>query len=305
MKKHILTAILVGVFSVVTAGASFGAQVIDRIVAVVNGEIITSQELLRQVRLMVGEVPDQATGEMVARQILDSMIDDIVLRQEAERLQIDVADSEVETEIRQFKSRRQMSSEEFERSLLMQGMTEAQFKERTKQDIVKHKILGYMVRRKVVVTQEEIDAYLQKNHGELSTERSVDLQLVVVVDQDLAQSIRTRIVGNEMSFADAVSQYSVGPRMDDGVMRGVSWKELDEPWREAMRVMQPEQISEPFSVQDKWVVLKLLGLKDGVRQDLTAMEEEAREALMRPKLEERFTEYMNGLRAKAVIERRL
>lgn len=305
MKKNILSFFLTVAICFFSAGLGWSAQVVDRIVAVVNGEIVTYQDLAQHLRLMVGEVPEQAAGQQLAQQVLDGMIDDIILRQEAQRLQIEVSDSEVDNEIRQFKARRQMSDDDFARNLRMQGMTEAQFKERSRQDIVKHKMLGYMVRRKVVVTQEEIDAYIQQNHGELSTERSVDLQLVVVPDQEQAKSVRESIVAGELSFADAVSQYSVGPRMDDGVMRDVSWKELDEPWREALRVLAPEQISEPFIIEDKWVVLKLLGLKDGQRQDLADMEEEVREALMRPKLEERFKEYMAGLRSKAVIERRL
>ena len=72
-----------------------------------------------------------------------------------------------------------------------------------------------------------------------------------------------------------------------------------------MRELKSGDVSKPFEIQGKWVILKLLDRKDGAKQVQTAVEEEAREAIMRPKLEERFKEYMAGLRAKAVIEKKL
>jgi len=305
MKKYVARVVLAVFFLFAFLGLVHGAQVVDRIVAVVNGEIITSHELQQQVLLVVGQTPDQASAQKINSQVLESMIDDIIIRQEAARLKIEVSDSEVENEIRQFKTRRRLSEDEFERSLRLQGQTPEQFKERSRQDIVKHKMIGYMVRRKVVVTQEEIDAYLKQNGSELVTERTVDLQLLVVADSDRAETLKNALDGGEMSFDEAVDQYSAGPKVENGVLADVNWRELDEPWREALRDLNVGEVSKPFMIQDKWVILKLLDRKDGERQEQTAVLEEVRETLMRPKLEERFKEYMDGLRSKAIIERKL
>jgi peptidyl-prolyl cis-trans isomerase SurA len=286
-------------------GFGQAAQLVDRIVAVVNGDIITFQDLQQQIRLAVGQTPDQVTAEKIAPQVLDAMIDDIVLRQEAQRLKIEVSDAEVENEIRQFKARRRLSDEDFERSLRLQGMTPEQFKERSREDIVKHKILGYMVRRKVVVTQEEIDAYLERNRAELTTERVVSLQMVVLADRDGASTLRNALSGGEIGIDEAVARYSVGPKADNGVMSGVRWRELDDSWREGLRNLDVGELSEPLLIQDRWVIVKLLERRDGERQEMAAVDEEVREAIMRPKLEERFKEYMNGLRSKAIIEKKL
>ncbi len=305
MKKYVARVVLAGFLLFAFLGLAHGAQVVDRIVAVVNGEIITSHELQQQVRLVVGQTPDQTSAGTIDAQVLESMIDDIIIRQEAARLKIEVSDSEVENEIRQFKVRRRLSEDEFERSLRLQGQTPKQFKERSRQDIVKHKMLGYMVRRKVVVTQEEIDAYLKQNGAELATERTVGLQLLVVAEADRAETLKNALDAGEMSFDEAVEQYSIGPKVENGALADVNWRELDEPWREALRDLNVGDATKPFMVQDKWVILKLLERKDGARQEQTAVEEEVRETLMRPKLEERFKEYMDGLRAKAIIQKKL
>jgi peptidyl-prolyl cis-trans isomerase SurA len=305
MTKYGYRAFLTSFVFFLLTGFGQAAQLVDRIVAVVNGDIITFQDLQQQIRLAVGQTPDQATAEKIAPQVLDAMIDDIVLRQEAQRLNIEVSDAEVENEIRQFKARRRLSDEDFERSLRLQGITPEQFKERSREDIVKHKILGYMVRRKVVVTQEEIDAYLERNRAELTTERVVSLQMVVLADRDGASTLRNALSGGEIGIDEAVARYSVGPKADNGVMSGVRWRELDDTWREGLRNLEVGELSEPLLIQDRWVIVKLLERRDGERQEMGAVDEEVREAIMRPKLEERFKEYMNGLRSKAIIEKKL
>lgn len=305
MRKYGLRSVLMFSFLFFLIGIGQAAQMVDRIVGVVNGEIITLQDLQQQIRLVVGQTPDPATAEKIAPQVLDSMIDDIVLRQEAQRLNIEVSDSEVENEVRQFKVRRRLSDEDFERSLRLQGLTPEQFKERSREDIVKHKILGYMVRRKVVVTQEEIDAYLERNRSELTTERVVSLQMIVFADRQGADTIWKSLRGGEIGIDEAVERYSVGPKADKGVMADVNWRELDDPWREGLRTLSVGEVSEPFLIQDRWVIVKLLDRRDGERKESAAVDEEVREAIMRPKLEERFKEYMAGLRSKAIIQKKL
>lgn len=305
MKRYGFGLALTVMLAVVLSLPTHAAQVVDRIVAVVNGEIITFQDLLQRIRAVTGQTPDPALAERIAPQVLDDMVNDIVLRQEAQRLQIEVSDSEVENEIRQFKARRQLTDDDFQRGLRLQGMTLEQFKERSRQDIVKSRILGAMVRRKVVVTQEEVDAYLERNRSELVTERMLRLQIVVLSDSGQAETLHRAIDSGEISFEDAVARHSIGPKVENGVLADVNWKALDEPWREALRDLSVGSLSRPFMVQDRWVILKLLDRTEGDRTDQTAVVEEAREAILRPKLEERFKDYMNGLRSRAVIENRL
>jgi peptidyl-prolyl cis-trans isomerase SurA len=305
MKKYGVSVVPAVVFLLAFLGLAQAAQVVDRIVAVVNGEIITFQDLQQRVRMVTGQTPDPGAAGEAMPQILESMIDDIILRQEAQRLKIEVSDSEVENEIRQFKARRRLSEDEFERSLRLQGLTQEQFKEQSRQDIVKHKMLGYMVRRKVVVTQEEVDAYVEKNRAELATERTVDMQIIVSADADRAEALFDELNKGGISFDEAVERYSVGPKVNNGVMTDVRWREMDEPWRDALRDLNAGEMSKPFMIQDKWVILKLLDRRDGAKQEQAAVEDEVREAIMRPKLEERFKEYMSGLRAKAIIQNKL
>jgi peptidyl-prolyl cis-trans isomerase SurA len=148
MKKTGFHLFLAGLVLLAGVGQSSAAQVVDRIVAVVNGEIITYVDLQQQLRLIMGQTPEATVAARMAPQVLDEMIDDIIIRQEAARLQVEVSDSEIDNEIRQFKARHRMSEDDFLRTLRLQGLTAEQFRERSRQDIVKHKLINYMVRRR-------------------------------------------------------------------------------------------------------------------------------------------------------------
>lgn len=306
MWKHGFFFILALMVTALGPGTA-SAQVLDRIVAVVNGEIITLQELDELVvRTAAGADGGQAVVTNDARsRYLDVMINDILLRQEAERLKIEVSDSEVENEIRQFKVRRRLSEDQFSASLKLQGLTLDQFKARTRQDIMKHRMIGAMVRRKVVVTQEEVAAYFEQHRQEFTTSRVLTVQMLVLGDAAAADSVRASVEQGQLSFDDAVLSRSVGPREDKGVIADVRWEELAPDWQAAVEPVAIGGMSQPFPAQGKWVVLKVLDRKEGSNREFADAQEEVREVLMRPKLEARFQEYMVDLRSKALIEKRL
>jgi peptidyl-prolyl cis-trans isomerase SurA len=144
-----------------------------------------------------------------------------------------------------------------------------------------------------------------KTTGRAEHGATYDLQILAVMDREQAEELLGRLQAGELSFGEAVGRYSIGPKTDDGVMAGVRWRDLAEPWRQPLRDLNVGETSQPALIQDRWVILKLLDRKDEARQEQAAVDAEVREAIMRPKLEERFKEYMGGLRAKAVIEKRL
>ena len=127
-------------------------------------------------------------------------------------------------------------------------------------------------------------------------------------DQATATSIASKFASSdldELTFSDAVARHSEGPKVADGTLETVRWRDLAGPWREAVQGLTVGEISEPFPIQGKWAVLKLLDRKEASPRPAEQVEEEVREALLRPKMEERFREYMADLRSRALIEKRL
>ena len=288
-------------------------EIIDRIVAIVNGEVITLFELNEQVKPYLerfkgkelGTAEKKAIWEL-KKQVLDQMINDILLRQEAEKYKIEVSDMEIENFIRQFKQRNNLTEEQFLNQLKLQGLTREDYKREIRNNILKHRLIAAMVKRKVVVTQEEIEKYYQEHKQDFTKEKKVYLKLILVPTREEAKQIRDKIVSGKMSFEEAARKFSRGPGAKSGGDIGlIDWKNLAKEWKRAIKDLKEGEISVVFSLNNHGAILKVEKLQSGEPKPLKEVEDEIRNIIYQPRLEQRFKEYMRTLREKAIIDVRL
>lgn len=301
----------------VSAPASGAEMVVDKIVAQVNGEIVTLFELNEKVQAYVAQVEkraynpaDPALKELKER-ILKTMIEDIMLKQEAARMKVQISDSEVESRIREIREKGGLSEAQFVQQLRLEGMTRKQFVEAIKKDILKKQLLGYMVQRKVVVSEEEIKQYFEANKSVLSAPRAGSrIGLIMLTKMDEAKALRQKIASGQITFADAARKFSVGPGAEQGGDLGkVEIKDLAPEMRTALQNVNPGGVSEPVLLDGKPVLLTIAAEKEAAQApapsagpSLDAVRDEIYEKLYREKLEKQFTDYMDRLRAKSVIK---
>ncbi|MFZ5425880.1 MAG: SurA N-terminal domain-containing protein [Thermodesulfobacteriota bacterium] len=301
----------------VSAPASGAEMVVDKIVAQVNGEIVTLFELNEKVQAYVAQVEkraynpaDPALKELKER-ILKTMIEDIMLKQEAARMKVQISDSEVESRIREIREKGGLSEAQFVQQLRLEGMTRKQFAEAIKKDILKKQLLGYMVQRKVVVSEEEIKQYFEANKSGLSAPRAGSrIGLIMLTKMDEAKALRQKIASGQITFADAARKFSVGPGAEQGGDLGkVEIKDLAPEMRTALQNVNPGGVSEPVLLDGKPVLLTIAAEKEAAQApapsagpSLDAVRDEIYEKLYREKLEKQFTDYMDRLRAKSVIK---
>ncbi|SMP77853.1 periplasmic chaperone for outer membrane proteins SurA [Desulfonatronum zhilinae] len=296
-----------------TAGPASARDVVDRIVAVVNGDVITLFELNQRYRPFVEQFQGQDLGEAekrmlldAKRQLLDRMIDEVLLRQEAQRLEIAVTDLEVQTQARQLRERAGLSELQFQEQLTLQGLNREQYERRLRDEMLRHRLLGFMVRRKVVVTSDEVRAFYEANKEEFAQQRRVRLGLILFDAQTLAEEILARIQAGELSFGEAAGRYSRGPGAEQGGDMGMfAWGDLSPNWRGAVEPLRVGDVSSVVLIQDRPAVIKLLGEEAGELKTLADVEEQIREMLMEPLLDERYDIYMENLRNRALIDVRL
>ncbi len=280
--------------------------------AVVNGQVITLFDL----NMRLKPIMDQYRGkelsqeermrlEQMRKQALDQMIADLLISGEAESLGIQVSQQDLESELRQFKESRGLTDEQFEQQLSIEGVDRDEFLEKMRKDIVKHRLLQYMVRNKVVVTQEEIKQAYESEGADVSQDRKVRLGLILFPEQMSGQEVRRRIESGEMTFAEAADRYTQGPGSGQGGNLGLlSWKDLAENWRDALKGLQPGQVSELFKVNGQDALLLLVDVQEGDKPKLDEVRDKIYDELYNEKLDVVFQEYLGKLREKAVIERK-
>lgn len=308
--RILLLALLVLAARPVAASAT---EVVDRIVAVVNGEIITLFEInttlkpfLERFRGRELSLEEKQGIATMRRDLLDKMVDDILIQQEIVKLGLSATDVEVDNAVENFRRKSGLPPEEFEKQLKLEGMTRVEFEDKMRKDILKHRLLGFMVRRKVVVSDEEIKVYFE-DHKEIYTEdKTVSLSTILLPSDQDAAPLYARLKKGELSFADAADIYSKGPGVGQGGSLGkLAWADLAPDWRSALEGLKAGDITEPFAFREFTAILRVDDMTSGALKPFESVQGEIRELLFQQQLEQQMNEYRDKLRSEAVIEIKL
>ncbi len=289
------------------------AQVADRIVAVVNGEIITLYELDKRFAPVVKQfegkelsAAEEERLQAMKRQFLDRRIEDMLLLQEAGRFGIKVGEAEAENKVKELLQQSKMSDQKFMEELVKKGFTRAEYIAEMRKEITINKLLDYMVRAKVAVSNEEVEAYYRSNMGSYESGRKVVLRLIVLpLDMD-AEGLRKKIVGRDMTFEEAAKKHSVGPGAETGGDLGaLGWEHLAPDWRKVLEDLKPGDVSKPFDLSGRKALLQLVQDTAGDNRPLPEVAEQIRDKLAKPKYEDIYANYISRLKSKAIIEIKL
>jgi peptidyl-prolyl cis-trans isomerase SurA len=260
------------------------AEVVDRIVAVVDKQIILQSELETQVQLfaMQNKVDLNKAGvrDSLLSQMLDKMIQDKILLVQAERdTTISVTNKEVETaltsQIEKIKS--QFASEDaFLQQLQAEGLTlkelRTQYRDEVRNQLFKEKFIQQTL-EKVHISSGEVKEFYEANRDSLP-EKPAGVRLAHILigaapsqaTRDsifqYAQLIHTKAVGGE-DFAALAKTYSQDPSSGDGGDLGWFSKGTMVPeFENAAFALQPGQISDVVQTQFGFHIIKCTGKKE-------------------------------------------
>lgn len=304
--------------SLACAASLFSAQSVlavpvSRIAAVVNGDMITVRELDKALQPeLVGQKIDPAKNpQMVAevrKAVLDRMINDKILLQEAEKEDIHVSDADVDAAVDQIVKDSQLDRAVFFKQMEKEGVSEKMFRDRLYVQLVSQRLMGRNVVNKVVVTEDEINDYYRKNMAGFVSGRARVAMLIYPVEAD-AEKWAADIASGKVSFAEAVQRVSIGPNPQGGGDLGfMELSDMAPGMMEQVSHMRKGDVSPLLSMNANKVQIALLDFEeaenvehsDAVPDSQTAMRIE--QILRRPRLQERFQEYTAQLRDKALID---
>ncbi|MDT5261688.1 MAG: hypothetical protein QOC61_692 [Acidobacteriota bacterium] len=163
MRRAVLSILFAALWSCAFASAQTpaqgGGEVVDRMVAVVNGEqLITYSDLLWQLALQPGAQLDSPRREDL-RRVLDLLVDQRLVVQEAEKLpHVHATDKEIDDALTEL-IKRFPSLEEFHRRLDRVGLTADQLREIIHDRLDMEKYLDFRFRSFTVVTPQEVETY--------------------------------------------------------------------------------------------------------------------------------------------------
>lgn len=304
----------------ILGSAAFAAEEINRIVAVVNDEIITHREFSSEYEVAVKdfEARDGALTADIARnlhtKVLDSLIDRLLVKQKIKELNIVISEEEVRQSIEEIKKQNELSQEGLVAALITQGMTFDQYKEQMRAKLERLRLMGQEVNSKVQVSEEEIKAYYSANLDRFTTETSyraraifLNLSLNPTVDEIrsmlMTLEAATAAARKGADFAELARKYSadlVGQK--DGGDLGIFKKgEMLPEIEKIVLSLKPGDI-DTVAAAGGFYLIKLEEKIPGTVKSFAEAKAAIEETLYEKKSEERFARWIKDLRRAAAID---
>mmetsp|Transcript_13795 Transcript_13795/g.6848 ORF Transcript_13795/g.6848 Transcript_13795/m.6848 type:complete len:342 (+) Transcript_13795:1119-2144(+) len=215
-------------------------ELIDRIVAVVNDEIISLYELNQVVKpykekiKTLGYTKEQEENMLykIKEDKLNILIEKKLIDQEVRRLSISISNKEIDEVIEKFKELNLLTDENLRAALKENDMSMEEYRNQIKAQILRNRLLNYQVKSKVVITNEAIKSYYEKNIEQYAGEKKYHLRNIMMNVSDFASDLEKKEVLKRMekvlekikegeSFEELASEYSQAPNADKGGMLGI------------------------------------------------------------------------------------
>jgi peptidyl-prolyl cis-trans isomerase SurA len=214
--------------------ADQGEVLVNRIVAEVNDDIITLYELeqtaapfIRHVRTLKLPLAEERQKLYEVREkMLNQLIDQKLTDQEVRRYNITVDEESVDKAIEEMKKRYLMTDQQLRAGLNEENMTMDEYREQLKNQILRMRLMNRQIKSKIVITDEDIRAFYEKNKANYGGETLYRLRQIIVSpaggEAQAQQKMETILVKltEGATFADLAREYSDGPMANDGGLLG-------------------------------------------------------------------------------------
>jgi peptidyl-prolyl cis-trans isomerase SurA len=298
----------------------FSAEILNRVVAVANNEIITLHELNAKIKVMTGLDPiglkerDEQGYLKAGRQILDQLINEKLAQEKVSEFGINVSSAEVDNAIAGIMRNTSATREGILAHLKEQGKSYEWYRETIKKQLKRMKLINQQVKSKIIIREERIKDYYNEHKDEYRLEEKVRLAVIFLGQKNLSDSSEARhlrrradrIVSrlrNGEDFAKLAREFSGGPGADEGGDIGLfKASQLDPELIDIVKAMSVGDISEPIINPSGIRIFKLVEKQE---KKLRTMEE-VRDAIYRKLyLEEvdiMYSSWVKELREKAYIK---
>jgi peptidyl-prolyl cis-trans isomerase SurA len=247
---------------------------VDRIVAVVNDDVITQNELNERVTLVVRQLQRQGgqlpAADALSRQILERMINDLLQVQLAKESGIKIDDPTLERTIERIAQENNLAMPEFRAALERDGIKYPRFRDDIRNEIMVARLREREVENNIVVTDAEVDTEIVREARTVSSDSEYRLShvLVLVPPQATPEQIEQRrrralLALSELrrgtNFAQVAATYSDAP---DALQGGnLGWRpsaRLPTLFLESLERMQTNDVSDILRSPNGFHIVKLL-----------------------------------------------
>jgi peptidyl-prolyl cis-trans isomerase SurA len=311
---------------ILAAPAARGAdsRPLDRVAAVVNGDVVTLSDLVarsgaefrRADALSPGPARDRARVKAL-QAAFELVVAERLVEAEVKTLGIDVTEAQIDGAIEDVKKRNNLSSETLKNALASEGLDMKAYRDRLRKDFENHLLIVSKVQNRVKVTDDDVVGYYQSHPKEFAGDDQVKLRLILLAvpagagaDEEARAKASGEVVLARLAtgedFSDLAKQVSQGPGAASGgdlgwVKKGTMPIDLE---RVAF-ALTPGQNSGLVRAKTGWIILRADERRTVDAPSFDAVKDRIREKLAAQQGEIYRKQYIEELKRGAVIELKL
>lgn len=280
-----------------------------KIVAVVNGDIISNQDIQNRINafLMTTKIPlNEQTRNMITQRVTHAAIDEKIKLQAAEKNNIHISEKDIDASVANFEKNNRIPKGELKNILKQAKVSPESFRSQMKSDLAWLRLLKNKMRGEGTITQKEIETALTDAKKDLSTPKFQISE--IFIKKEKAKDIQNLVdnLRNDNRFELYAMQFSDSPSASNGGNLGwVNEGKLPAPLEKVAKNLSIGGISNAILLNDGYYILKLNQRFDP-KKDKPVMpsEKEIKAYLSNQKMETLAQKYLQDLRQQAVIELR-
>jgi len=292
-------------------------EIVEEIVAIVNDDVITLSEYKREHDRMSQLLRAQVSGEEFDRQyermkkeLLNTMITNMLLLQEAEKKGFDVKE-QVRLQIENIKKENSINSdEELRRALQQQGLVYEEWIKAMEERSLRDNVIFAEVRGNIVLDDSEIVNYYKLHPEEFTEPMEYKLRAIYISPEGKSEEeveAKKREIDEKMQageeLADLAGQYSEGPgKESQGDLGSFKQGQLEKTLEQAVEKLKVGEMTSWLNVRNGWFLLQLDEKKESRLKSFEEARKEIEEKLFNQESQMGLEKYLKELKEKSFIK---
>lgn len=295
------------------------ARVVDRVVAKVNGEIITLSAVEERVsiakqQMSAAETSTDLSDKQLIENTLNAIIEEKLQLQEAKKSGLEVNDETIENAFKDIRKRNNITESQMEEMLKQEGRSLEQYKEVIREQILVTKVVQFYIGKSGNVSNRQIKKYYFENQKDYWESRQPFVRhILFIVDKDAAPEKKKlkRVKANEIlrqiragkDFYKMAKKYSEDVSASSGGEVGLLKKgHLVREFEEVAFRLKPGEVSDVVESRYGYHIIKVDRVIPGRTKPLNEVKEKIERILQFQNKKQKYQKWMDELKKDAMIQ---
>jgi len=312
---------LAATLSLALGAGDADARVVEKIAAVVGDSVLLGSEVEEKAAPLLAEVarlPDpgkrSARAAALRREVLERLIDDELILQQATELKLSITSEQVDASIEEIKRQNSINDDQLRDALRGQGMTMAAYRADIKRQLLRFRVINIAVGARVTISDDDVKAYYERHMKSGSNVQVRASHIFVAIPegadaatvaekQEHATKLMERAQAGE-DFAKLARESSDDPatRAEGGDLGYFGKDMLPKAIEEMVFAMKPGEIRGPVRADRGFHVIKLVDRKVKDAKPLAEVQDDVRMQLRQKEMERQTKIYLTELRKKTLVD---